>query len=91
MGPGGTERWRLPNPGGFRAAASIDREDTLLVSDAGHLLAVGADGTERWRVPVGGARHAGAGARRGRNALPGDGARTSPRVEGTLTFRSDRA
>jgi outer membrane protein assembly factor BamB len=54
VGPGGTERWRLPNEAGYNAPASIDEENTTLVVDrGGRLVAIAADGTERWRVVLG--------------------------------------
>jgi outer membrane protein assembly factor BamB len=54
VGPGGTDRWRLPNEAGYSAPASIDEEDTTLAIDRlGRLIAVAADGAERWRVTIG--------------------------------------
>ncbi len=54
IGPGGTERWRVPNPAGYNAPATIDDEDTTLIVDrGGRMFAIAADGTERWRVVLG--------------------------------------
>jgi len=54
VGPGGTERWRLPNAAGYNAPVSLDEEDTALVIDrGGRLLAIAADGSQRWQVTIG--------------------------------------
>ncbi len=51
VGPGGSERWRAPNPAGYRAAVTLDEEDTaLLIDGSGTMRAIAADGAERWQV-----------------------------------------
>ncbi|MFK7988095.1 MAG: PQQ-binding-like beta-propeller repeat protein [Sandaracinaceae bacterium] len=54
VGPGGTERWRFPNPPGFSGPASVGTDGTTLAVDrTGRMIAVDPQGAERWRVVLG--------------------------------------